>query len=69
MANSFKKRVCFVIWGCTNTFWAVYNAANHQYAQALLYAFNLIMAVIGFVKWGAPPNRSPMEDESEAERR
>ncbi len=51
VANSFQKRWCFIVWGCTNTFWTIYNAAAEQYAQAILYAFNFIMAVIGFVKW------------------
>ena len=51
VANSFQKRWCFWVWICTNTFWTVYNIISGSYAQALLYAFNFIMAVIGLVKW------------------
>lgn len=52
VVNSFGKRWCFIIWGITNTFWIAYNAAFGSYAQALLYAFNLVMAIIGFIRWG-----------------
>ena len=52
IANSFKKRWCFIVWGITNIFWIVYNIMLLSYAQALLYAFNLAMAIVGFIKWG-----------------
>lgn len=52
IANSFGKRWCFIIWGISNTFWIIYNISLSSYAQALLYAFNLAMAVVGFIKWG-----------------
>lgn len=51
IANSFQKRWCFIIWMCTNTFWCIYNIINKQYAQAILYLFNFIMAIIGLIKW------------------
>lgn len=51
VANSFQKRWCFYIWGITNAFWCIYNISIKEYAQAGLYAFNLIMAVVGLVKW------------------
>ncbi|OGO90329.1 MAG: hypothetical protein A2Y17_12230 [Clostridiales bacterium GWF2_38_85] len=51
VANSCQKRWCFRVWICTNTFWCIYNAANGQYAQALLYAFNFAMAILGLIKW------------------
>lgn len=54
IANSFKKRWCFYVWLCTNAFWCIYNAANGQAAQSLLYAFNFVMAIIGIVKWKQP---------------
>lgn len=56
VANSLKKRWCFIIWSCTNTFWIIYNIIYKSYAQALLYTFNLIMAIIGFIKWKDKPN-------------
>ncbi len=55
VANSFKKRWCFIVWGITNTFWIFYNIIFKNYAQALLYAFNLIMAIVGFIKWRDKP--------------
>lgn len=51
VANSFQKRWCFLVWTFTNTFWCVFNIVNNSYAQAILYAFNLIMAIIGLWKW------------------
>lgn len=54
-ANSFQKRWCFIIWICTNTFWIIYNIIYKSYAQALLYSFNLIMAIIGLIKWKDKP--------------
>ena len=52
VANSFGKRWCFIVWGITNAFWIGYNIAIGSYAQALLYAFNLVMALVGFIEWG-----------------
>lgn len=54
IANSFQKRWCFYIWGATNTFWIAYNILNWQYAQALLYIFNLVMSIVGIIKWKQP---------------
>lgn len=51
IANSYQKRWCFYIWLCTNAFWCAYNAVNRQTAQALLYVFNFIMAVVGLIQW------------------
>lgn len=51
VANSLQKRWCFFVWICTNTFWCVFNVINGSYAQALLYAFNFAMAILGLVKW------------------
>ena len=51
VANSFGKRWCFPIWMCTNGFWCVYNIGITQYAQALLYAFNFAMAIVGLFVW------------------
>lgn len=51
VANSYKKRWCFYVWLCTNAFWCIYDAVSGQTAQALLYVFNLIMAIVGLVQW------------------
>lgn len=51
VANSFQKRWCFWVWIFTNTFWCVYNVIFGSYAQALLYAFNFAIAIVGLVKW------------------
>lgn len=59
VANSFQKRWCFWVWICTNTFWCVYNVIFGSYAQALLYAFNFAMAVVGLVKWRKNRKRIP----------
>ena len=51
VANSLKKRWCFWVWICTNAFWVGYNLRTGSYAQALLYVFNFVMAVVGLVQW------------------
>ena len=51
VANSLQKRWCFWVWLCTNSFWCVYNTINVQYAQTLLYVFNLITCIVGLLKW------------------
>lgn len=54
LANSFQKKWCYWVWICTNSFWCVFNTINGQYAQALLYVFNLATCVIGLLKWRSP---------------
>lgn len=51
VANSLQKRWCFFVWLGTNSFWCVHNAVNGSYAQALLYAFNFAMAILGLIRW------------------
>ncbi len=61
VANSPQKRWCFLIWICTNSFWIVFNIFHEQYSQALLYLFNLAMAIVGLKKWKRrikPPQKS-----------
>ena len=65
VANSFQKRWCFVIWACTNTFWAVYNVLHHQYAQAILYLFNFVMALVGLYKWGCKAKQKHIQQYAE----
>ena len=57
VANSFKKRWCFILWGVTNCFWCGYWIFSGEYAAAIQYGFNLIMAVVGFIKWGEKPQK------------
>lgn len=59
IANSFQKRWCFWVWGFTNTFWCVFNIVNGSYAQALLYAFNFAMAIVGLIRWRNQKTRIP----------
>ncbi len=62
IANSFQKRWCFIIWLCTNAFWCVYNIYLHSYAQAMLYAFNFAMAIVGLCKWDKHPDHKKQKD-------
>ena len=39
------------LWIYTNIFWCGYDILNNQYAQALLYAFNFAMCIVGLCKW------------------
>lgn len=49
--NIKKDSRCFVIWSCTNGFWAIYDAYHELYAQAALFSLYFIMAIIGLIKW------------------
>ena len=51
VANSLHKRWCFIIWGVTNAYWVVHWVLAGEYAAAILYAVNFILAVVGFIKW------------------
>ncbi len=59
IANGLQKRWCFWVWGFTNAFWCVFNITNGSYAQAILYAFNFAMAIVGIVKWRKQKTRIP----------
>lgn len=61
VANSFQKRWCFWVWLCTNAFWVAYNLVRASYAQAILYAFNFAMAVVGLIKWRQKEKRGCAE--------
>ncbi len=50
-ANSMQKRWSFYVWLITNTFWCVYNYLNQEYAQALLFAVYMVIALNGLRKW------------------
>ena len=41
----------FVLWIFTNSFWVYHNIKTKEYAQAILYAAFLLMAVYGLVNW------------------
>jgi len=41
----------FVLWIFTNGFWVYHNVRIGQYAQAILYAAFLLMAIYGLIKW------------------
>lgn len=55
VANAFKKRWCFGVWCVTNAFWLVYSFCRNEYALALSYALNLIIAVVGLINWSDKP--------------
>lgn len=65
VANSFGKRWCFWIWLCTNAFWVVFNLINFSYAQAMLYAFNFAMAIVGLLKWRSSGVRTAKDKEKD----
>ena len=51
VANSLRKRCGFYFWGVSNTFWLLYMILRMEYASALLYGFNLMMAFVGLWRW------------------
>lgn len=66
VANSLQRRWCFYVWICTNAFWCVFNAVHGSYAQALLYAFNFAMAILGLIKWRQRGKEDSMRAERDA---
>ena len=52
IANSFQKFIGFIFWIIANIFWVIFNIINGIYAQAVIYAFNTIMCIIGLIAWG-----------------
>lgn len=50
--NIKKRRVCFIIWACTNGFWTVYDMSIGAYAQAVLFAVYFGLAIYGLREWG-----------------
>jgi hypothetical protein len=50
-ANVLKKRWCFYIWLCTNSFWFVYDMRISCYSQAAIYIAYFGLAVWGLITW------------------
>lgn len=49
--NNYKKRICFVLWFCTNIGWIVVNLSKGIPAAALLAFVFMGMNVHGFIQW------------------
>lgn len=49
--NIHKRRVCFVVWLCTNVTWAVVDFAHGLPAQAALFAVYAALAAWGWWAW------------------
>ncbi|SDN14701.1 nicotinamide mononucleotide transporter [Acetanaerobacterium elongatum] len=51
VANAYKKRWCFAIWLVTNASWCIYDCTQGMYTQAILFAVNFIIALLGLINW------------------
>ena len=49
--NMNKNKWSFVIFGCTNMFWASYFGYIREYAPCFLQSVFFIISVVGFLKW------------------
>ena len=49
--NIHKSVWCFRIWAFTNTWWMIYDIYKQAYAQALLFAVYVALAIYGLIKW------------------
>lgn len=49
--NIKKDRRSFMIWACTNGYWAIYDGYYGLYAQASLFAVYFVLAIVGLFKW------------------
>lgn len=54
--NAKQKREGFVLWMITNGFWIIHNLTVAEVAQAILYAANMVIAIMGFVNWNKDIN-------------
>lgn len=53
--NARKDSFCFILWACTNVFWAVHNFRNKDYAQGFQYVMFFFTCIYGLLNWGAKP--------------
>lgn len=51
VANIYKKRYCFLLWGITNAAWAVIDYQAGIPAQAALFVTYFGLAIWGLVRW------------------
>lgn len=49
--NAKQRREGFLLWMITNGFWIIHNLTVSEYAQAILYAANMVIAIMGFINW------------------
>lgn len=49
--NAKQRREGFLLWMITNGFWIIHNLAVSEIAQAILYAANMVIAIMGFINW------------------
>jgi len=49
--NIKKKRICFVIWLCTNSLWCMYDFWMGAYAQSALFSVYVVLAIWGIIAW------------------
>lgn len=49
--NAKQHREGFLLWMITNGFWIIHNLTVSEFAQAILYAANMVIAIMGFVNW------------------
>lgn len=49
--NIKRQRICFLIWACTNAFWAVYDYTIGAYAQSALFGVYFFLALWGLWEW------------------
>lgn len=49
--NAKQHREGFLLWMLTNGFWIIHNLTVSEYAQAILYMANMVIAIMGFINW------------------
>ena len=52
LANIYKLRWCFILWGVTNTLWTIYNCWYGHWALAAQFGVYAGLAVWGWCQWG-----------------
>lgn len=60
--NAKQRREGFLLWMITNGFWIIHNLTVSEYAQSILYAANMVIAIMGFINWKRDKNGSVEEN-------
>ena len=53
--NVRKMSICFVLWICTNTTWAIVDALAGFWPRFVLDVAYVVLAIEGFLRWSRAP--------------
>jgi nicotinamide riboside transporter PnuC len=51
IANTYKKRWCFLLWIPANLFWIIYNLSKNEFIMSAVFSIYFTFAIIGWFTW------------------